>query len=128
MANGNKQLILVVEDDEDIRHFLQLTLRRDGYGVLLAENATEAKKIIREHQTVRLLILDMLLADENGLDISLEIKENPDTAHIPILMISAHPQLPSLVEKGKIDDYLEKPFNLKDLEYKVQQLLSQSPG
>lgn len=123
MANGNKQLILVVEDDEDIRHFLQLTLRRDGYGVLLAENAAAAKKIIQEHHSVRLLILDMLLADENGLDISLEIKDNPDTAHIPILMISAHPELPHLVEKGRIDDYLEKPFNLKDLEIKVQELL-----
>ena len=123
MVNGNKQLILVVEDDEDIRHFLQMTLRKDGYGVLAAENAAAAKKIIQEHPYVRLLILDMLLSDENGLDISLDIKKNPDTSHIPILMISGHPQLPSLIEKGMIDDYLEKPFNLKDLELKVEELL-----
>jgi DNA-binding response OmpR family regulator len=123
MTNGSKPLILVLEDDEDIRHFLQLTLRRDGYGVLLAENAAAAKNVLKQHSGVRLLILDMLLSNENGLDISREVREHPDYSHIPILMISAHPQLPSLVENGRIDDYLEKPFNLKDLELKVQALL-----
>jgi two-component system, OmpR family, phosphate regulon response regulator PhoB len=109
--------ILVIEDDKDIRDTLVYVLEEQGYEVVSSEEA----KILKSLDTIKpdLILLDNWLtewkSDANGQQISKQLKSNPATSHIPIVIISAVSNIQEIAEAGMADDYLRKPFNLNDI-------------
>jgi two-component system, OmpR family, phosphate regulon response regulator PhoB len=109
--------ILVIEDDKDIRDTLVYVLEEQGYDVVSSEEA----KILKSLDTIKpdLILLDNWLtewkSDANGQQISKQLKSNPATSHISIVIISAVSNIQEIAEAGMADDYLRKPFNLTDI-------------
>ena len=109
--------ILVIEDDKDIRDTLVYVLEEQGYEVVSSEEA----KILKSLDKIKpdLILLDNWLtewkSDANGQQISKELKSNPATSHIPIVIISAVSNIQEIAEAGMADDYLRKPFDLNDI-------------
>ena len=109
--------ILVIEDDKDIRDTLVYVLEEQGYEVVSSEEA----KILKSLDKIKpdLILLDNWLtewkSDANGQQISKQLKSNPATSHIPIVIISAVSNIQEIAEAGMADDYLRKPFNLTDI-------------
>ncbi len=109
--------VLVIEDDKDIRDTIVYVLEEQGYKVMSSEDS----KILKSIDSIKpdLILLDNWLtewkSDANGQQISKQLKSDPATSHIPIVMISAVSNIQEIAEAGNADDYLKKPFNLNDI-------------
>jgi len=109
--------VLVIEDDKDIRTTIVYVLEEQGYEVTSSEDS----KILKSLDSIKpdLILLDNWLtewkSDANGQQISKQLKSDPATSHIPIVMISAVSNIQEIAEAGNADDYLKKPFNLNDI-------------
>ena len=111
--------VLVVDDEEEIRNLIEIYLKNEGYNVLLAEDGISAMNIIKEHPEIKLIILDIMLPDIDGINICKSIRKFSD---IPIIMLSAKGE-----DNDKIlgilsgsDDYMSKPFNPLELMVRVK--------
>ena len=106
------QKILIVEDDVEILGLLKDLLEDEGYEVAALNYTDSITKSIGEHQP-DLVMLDFLLAGINGGELCHEIKMNPETTHLPVIMASAFPRvLDSLGNYGS-DAFLPKPFDVE---------------
>ncbi|MFN7171820.1 MAG: adenylate/guanylate cyclase domain-containing protein [Fimbriimonadaceae bacterium] len=104
--------ILVVDDLEENRHLLGRYLERQGHQVSYAAGGEEALEVI-SRQPVDLVLLDVMMPGMSGPETLSKIKQNPETASLPVLMISALDEIDTVVrciEQGA-EDYLSKPFN-----------------
>jgi two-component system alkaline phosphatase synthesis response regulator PhoP len=109
--------ILVIEDDKDIRDTIVYVLEEEQYEVIASDNARILKKLSDVEPD--LILLDNWLtdwtSDANGQQLSKELKNDPATGHIPIIIISAVNNLKEIAETGQADGYLKKPFDLTEL-------------
>lgn len=116
--------ILVVDDEAGIRELLSEILFDEGYGVLLAENAEQARQQIGHHPDI--VLLDIWMPDTDGLTL---LKEWVATGMLkmPVVMMSGHGTIETAVEATKIGaaNFLEKPIALKKLLSTVEQTLQQ---
>lgn len=114
--------ILVVDDDSNIRMFLQAVLENAGYGVLTATNGKHALDVMdREH--IDLVVLDVMMPEMDGYEFTKTLREADN--NLPILMVSAK-QLPQDKHKGFIvgtDDYITKPIDDEEMLYRIKALL-----
>jgi len=108
--------ILVVDDDPDILDALQMLLEFAGYDVKTTEKGEYAENL---HDTngglPDLIILDVLLSGKDGRLICQKLKSQHDTKHVPIIMISAHPNAKRSVSAVGADDFMAKPFDMDEL-------------
>ncbi len=118
--------ILVIEDDKDIRDTIVYVLEEQGYDVISSENS----KILKSLDSYKpdMILLDNWLtewkSDANGQQLSKELKTNPATSHIPVIIISAVSDIKEIAEAGLANGYLRKPFDLTDLINMVKQHLN----
>ncbi len=111
--------ILIIDDDSAIGDAVKTILELEGYSVVFITDAGQAlKKAIEEKPN--LILLDLLLSGDDGRTIASSIKQNEDTKHIPIIMLSAHQGAEASIKAHGIDDFLEKPFDIDDLLKKIQ--------
>ncbi len=113
--------LLAVDDAPDILEVMQLILEQEGYQVQTSPNGAcfhEMKSDLPD-----LILLDVLLAGEDGREICKQLKGNKQTNHIPVILISAHANLNNVRETCGADDYLAKPFRLTELIDKVRKHL-----
>ena len=68
--------------------------------------------------------MDMLLSGVNGTDICAELKENSSTSHIPVMMISAHPNAKEICLQAGADEFISKPFDMQDILSKISKLVN----
>ena len=118
--------ILVVEDDTAVARALQYLLTQEGWGVDLARSGEEALRLVQEHAP-DLAILDVRLPGISGFDLCRELRR---TMTIPILMLTARTEEIDKVlglELGA-DDYVEKPYNGRELVSRVRALLRRAYG
>jgi len=113
-----KSLILVLDDDPDICIMIKMVLDYYGYDAMDAANEENARKIISSNH-VDLLIMDMLLSGVDGTDICRQLKQDKQTASIPILMFSAHPTAKESCLAAGADDFISKPFEMNDMMDKI---------
>ena len=118
--------ILLVEDDETNRDMLSRRLIRKNYAVVMAVNGTEGVRMAKSERP-DIILMDMNMPEMDGLEATRLIKHNPLTAHIPIIILSAH-AMPSYVAKAKIseggcDDYDTKPVDIERLVGKIEAVL-----
>ncbi|OJW13001.1 MAG: hypothetical protein BGO48_14600 [Mucilaginibacter sp. 44-25] len=109
--------ILVIEDDKDIRDTVTYILESDGFEVVSSENSRILKSL--DQHNPDLILLDNWLtewkSDANGQQLSKELKSNPKTSHIPVIIISAVNNVAQIAEDGMADAYIKKPFDVEEL-------------
>ncbi|RKP50056.1 DNA-binding response regulator [Cohnella endophytica] len=113
--------ILVADDDPSIRELLRFALSKEGYVVLEAEDGKTASRLC-ENEQVHLAIVDVMMPGKDGLELCREIREHYD---IPVIMLTAKDQLEDK-EQGYLagtDDYMVKPFEPKELLFRIKALL-----
>jgi DNA-binding response OmpR family regulator len=112
-----KKKILVVEDDRDIRETVTFALQDEGYEVISSETSRILKQL--DQYNPDLILLDNWLtewsSDANGQQLSRELKTDPKTSHIPVIIVSAVSNIAEIAEAGLSDGYLKKPFDLIEL-------------
>jgi len=120
-----KARILVVDDDADITIALQAILESQDYEVSVASNKSEGKEKLTAEKP-DLLILDVMMeAWQDGFELAREVKQDPEVKDIPILMLTARTSSADRIRGLEIgaDDYLDKPFHLKELLLRVRGML-----
>ena len=120
--------ILIVDDDAEVLGTVWRALNREGHEVTLAESAQQARERI-EHTIPDLLILDIMMPQVSGLDLCRELRQDQRFKTLPILFLSARWRTDDIVEglDAGGDDYITKPFELKELNARVRALMRRSP-
>lgn len=116
--------ILIVEDESDIRKLVHYNLTQEHFKVLEAEDGEKALKIV-QRESLDLIVLDLMLPGLSGLELCRNLRERPETARLPILMLTAKAGEADRVvglEMGA-DDYLTKPFSPRELVARVKAIL-----
>ena len=123
MVNENNPTILLAEDNEALRHFIK-TLLRKQYNVLEAENGEAAMRKALKY-VPDLIISDIMMPEMVGTELCARIKENLRTSHIPVILLTSRTSLIYKVEglESGADDYVNKPFNIREFELRVKNLL-----
>ncbi|AJR04467.1 hybrid sensor histidine kinase/response regulator transcription factor [Siansivirga zeaxanthinifaciens] len=123
VVNEEKYTILLVEDNKPLRSFMKNLLKKD-YNILEAENGSVAmKKAIK--YVPDLIISDVIMPEMVGTELCAGIKENLKTSHIPVILLTSRTSLIYKVEglESGADDYISKPFNLKEFKLRIKNLL-----
>ncbi|KAA6184632.1 phosphate regulon transcriptional regulatory protein PhoB [Thiohalocapsa marina] len=118
--------VLIVDDEPDIRDVIRFTLEESGFRVLEASHADEARRLLPEQPDI--LLLDWMLPGRSGLELARQLKQNPKTRSIPIIMISARGEEDDRI-KGLdtgADDYITKPFSPREMVARVNAVLRRS--
>jgi DNA-binding response OmpR family regulator len=124
---GAPRTILVVEDDAVLRETIAYNLRGEGYAVLTAADGVVALELARQ-QAVALVLLDLMLPRLDGLEVCRQLRAQPATARVPILMLTARGEETDKVvglELGA-DDYVTKPFAWSEVRARIRALLRRS--
>jgi len=124
-----KQRILVVDDEQDIVQLVTYNLKKEGYLVEEARTGDEALRLVRE-RPYQLILLDLMLPGLSGMELCRIFKQDPGTAHVPIIMLTARSEEMDKVmglETGA-DDYITKPFSVRELIARVKSVIRRAEG
>ena len=116
--------ILVVDDELNIQELIKFNLKSKGYDVLVAGDGLKALKLAKEEKP-DLILLDLMLPGMDGYDVCSEIRRNNSISFIPIIMITAKGEEFDKVHGLELgaDDYITKPFSVKELLARVKAVL-----
>jgi two-component system alkaline phosphatase synthesis response regulator PhoP len=119
--------ILVVDDERDLIAPLKMSLESDNYNVIEAYAGHEAIKKARD-EIPDLVLLDIGLPDMDGYEVCNALKKDPLTGLIPIIMVTGKDKINEKIEglDSGADDYVTKPFDLKELKARVRTVLRRS--
>lgn len=120
-----KQIILVVDDEHDILTMTDMILGQEGYEVVTAENADQAIQQVRNKRP-DLILLDLKLPGIGGMEVCRILKEDEKTSQIPIIMLTGKYIKPEERAEGLdmgADDYIIKPFSVKELTARMRAVL-----
>jgi len=119
-----KEKILVVDDEEDILELLRFNLSRERYQVSCALTAEKALSLVQS-EAPDLIVLDLMLPGIDGLEVARQLKNDPATKNIPIVMLTAKGEEADIVTGLELgaDDYITKPFSPRILLARVRAVL-----
>src|SRR6187551_997459 len=125
----SQRRILVVEDERAIREMVCFNLGRAGYTVSPAADAREARASIAD-QRPDLVLMDWMLPDISGLELTRQLKRDPHTREIPVIMLTARVAEDDRVAglDGGADDYVVKPFSQRELLARIRAALRRLEG
>lgn len=121
MADAKKKRILAVDDDASICDFYSTALKTLGYDVTCAGNGKKAKEAVAAHKP-DLILMDIMMPDQDGISLTREMRADPKTADVPIIVVSG------LADAGTLNDallfgavdYMVKPIDLDALNLKLE--------
>jgi len=124
--------ILMIDDDREMVTLGKLILEREGFEVLSAFNGTEGLQILgKEASNVELILLDIMMVGMDGWQVLERIKGEPKFADIPVIMLTARHYLEDESETANyahmFDEYVVKPFVVRDLMGKINRLIESEP-
>lgn len=117
-------IVLVVEDDNEMRELLRVELEAEGFIVLTATNGAEAVSKARSREP-DVILMDIQMPKMNGIEATRVLKEDQDTRHIPVIMVTSVEKEEGVIEgleAGAID-YITKPFFLPELKARIGAVL-----
>jgi CheY-like chemotaxis protein/phosphoribosyl 1,2-cyclic phosphodiesterase len=125
--SARPRLILIVDDDEDLRFLARKTLSRDWNTIKEASGGAEAMELIRSEKPA-LVLLDLLMPTPNGFDVLKWMKEDPEIRDVPVVVLTASGDEESVRKCFELGatDYLVKPFTAPQLDVRVRSTLSRS--
>jgi len=121
--------ILVADDDDHVRKIVEFRLRMFGYEVLQASNGREALEIAKREQP-DLVLMDAMMPEMDGFQSCGRLKQDKQTAHIPVLMVTAKAEAKDVARaftSGAVD-YVVKPYDPLILEQKISDSLQKDQG
>ncbi|MBN2714566.1 MAG: response regulator transcription factor [Deltaproteobacteria bacterium] len=120
--------ILVIEDEKDLSEILAYNLKKEGYLVKASLDGQNGLAQLESPPIPELVILDLMLPDISGIEICRRLRANPKTAEIPVLMLTAKSEEIDRVIGFEVgaDDYVTKPFSVRELLLRVKALLKRS--
>lgn len=106
--------VLIVDDDKGILDAISLILEDEGY---TPSSISDGNKVLKKLQQFKpdIILLDVLLSGSDGRDICKQLKSDPQTKNIPVVMISAHPTAKLSIKQYGADGFLAKPFEAAEL-------------
>ncbi len=122
------QTILIIDDDIDTLKLVGIMLERKGFRILASTTGKKGLQFAKEEKP-DLILLDIMIPDINGYDISRSIRSNPETESIPIIMFTARSQVDDKVEglEAGADAYITKPARPRELFAQVNSILKRAP-
>ena len=113
--NTKQKLIMVVDDESEIRNIIKEILAEEGYKTLTAASAEEAKRLLDKHRP-DLVFLDIWMPDQDGIELLKEWSSD-QTKNFPVIMISGHATIETAIEATKLGatDFIEKPISIEKL-------------
>ena len=125
LLSDHDELILIVEDNDDVRSFIREQLEND-YKILEAVNGREGIAV-SQGTIPDLIITDLMMPEMDGYEFCQKIRSDEKTSHIPIIMLTAKAGLDPKIEglEAGIDAWLTKPFHVKELQIRVKALIQQ---
>ena len=124
MTDGERPLVLVADDDDDIRELVSYRMEKAGYDVVQAADGDEAIRVALERLPA-LAILDVMMPKADGYEVTRRLRESEATSRVPVILLTARSQEAD-VQRGfdaGADDYLRKPFSPQELRARVQAIL-----
>ena len=116
--------VLVIEDEPDIRKTIDYNLSKESFKVTQASSIEEGEKALAANK-IDVIILDLMLPDGSGLTLCRDIKSEPNTKHIPVIILTAKTEEVDRVVGFELgaDDYVTKPFSVRELILRVKAIL-----
>ena len=116
--------VLVIEDEPDIRKTIDYNLSKESFKVTQASSIEEGEKALAANK-IDVIILDLMLPDGSGLTLCRDIKSEPSTKHIPVIILTAKTEEVDRVVGFELgaDDYVTKPFSVRELILRVKAIL-----
>lgn len=123
MGDDNKK-ILIVEDDQHIRKLLNILIRKDDVDIDEAVEGNEALKKLRDNR-YDLVILDIMMPNVDGFSILKDMRERPETAQLPVIVVTAKTEDKDLMKGYSMgaNYYITKPFEPQDLIHSIELIL-----
>lgn len=122
MEKADKR-ILVVDDEQDLCEILSFNIQIEGYQVDTANSAEEALEM--DIASYDLLLLDVMMGGMSGFQLAKKLKENPMTAHVPIIFLTARDTENDTLTGFNLgaDDYISKPFSIREVMVRIRAVL-----
>ena len=120
-ATGGLARIMVVDDDADTVTILTRYLQREGFVTLEALSGAQCLKLVGEHP-VDVILLDLMMPEMDGFEVARALKNNPATAEIPIIMVTARDDIEARAEGMRlgVSDFLAKPVFRRQLANRIR--------
>jgi len=121
--------ILAVDDEKHIVRLVQVNLERAGYEVITANDGREALQKVKDEKP-DLVVLDVMMPYMDGFEVLQNLRRNPETAEIPVIMLTAKAQDADVFKgwQSGVDCYLTKPFNPMELIVFVKRIFDSLGG
>lgn len=124
LPNNGMKTIFIVEDETGIRDALQLLLSFENYDVRSFSNVqafnSRDKSVVPD-----IFILDVMLPDGLGTDLCNQLKKEPETSNIPVMIITAHAKAENVTQSCEADEFIPKPFDIDDVLGKIEKLIKE---
>lgn len=118
-----KRKILIIDDEVDLVNLVKMRLELHNYHIIPLYTSKRSMEITKREKP-DLILLDIMMPDKDGYEVCTELKSDGDTKDIPIILFTAKPDQKQYLKTGAesigADDYILKPFNVKDLLEKVE--------
>jgi DNA-binding response OmpR family regulator len=121
---GQPPVVLVADDDADIRALVAFRLERAGYRVVTASDGEQALELVRA-ESPDLAVLDVMMPRLSGLEVTKRLRQQPETSRLPVILLTARVQEADValgLEAGA-HEYIKKPFSPQELGRRVQSIL-----
>jgi len=127
MENPEGKKILIIDDEEDYLNLIKTILEPQGYKVIFSTDGKEGLEKLKAEKP-NLIILDINMPEVNGFQLCQQIRNNPESKHIPIIMLTVRRKEDDKVKGLELgaDDYITKPFHPKELISRLKTVLRRS--
>lgn len=125
MAEQQTRKVVCVEDEQEMIDLIRLILGRRGFEVLGANGGVHGLELIKAEKP-DIVLLDLMMPEMDGWQVYQQLKADPATEHIPVVVVTAKAQNIDKVlglHIAKVDDYISKPFSLQELVDRVEAVL-----
>ena len=119
--------VLILDDDIDILQICTIVLKKKGFDVQTLNNSSQVVAQVRSYQP-DVILMDNWIPGPGGIEATRLLKQDPATQDIPVIFFSANSNVTQLAREARADYFLQKPFDITELEGIVQMAISQGVG